>query len=144
MKKLVISFFLVFTGFLGSAQQNSSVSVMDFVKVKDGKKAEAIFYYENNWKLYRDIAIKKKVITSYQLVEAVTDSLNNFDLILITTYADSAQYLKSEENFRDIIKSVRPDGPILLNESKPADFRKNVFAKITKLVFSPDKKQKND
>ena len=117
---------------------------MDFVKIEDGKKAEAIFYYENNWKLYRDIAIKKKLITSYQLVEAIADSLNNFDLILITTYADSAQFLKSEENFRDIIKSVRPNGPVLLNELKPADFRKNVFAKITRTVFSPDKKEKND
>ena len=140
MKKLVFSFFLIFIVVLASAQQNNSVSVMDFVKIKDGKKAEAMYYYENNWKLYRDIAIKKNLLKSYQLVEAVPDSLNNFDLILITTYADSSQYLKSEENFRDIIKSARPGGPVLLNELKPADFRKNVFAKITRSVFLPDKK----
>lgn len=144
MKKIVLSFLLIFIGVVVFAQQNSSVSVMDFVKIKDGKKAEAIFYYENNWKLYRDIAIKKKFIKSYQLIEVAADSLNNFDLILITTYSDSALYLKSEENFRDIIKTTRPDGPVLLNELKPADFRKNVFAKITWTIFSPDKKENND
>ena len=92
MKKVVFSFSLIFNVVLASAQQNNSVSVMDFVKIKDEKKAEAIFYYENNWKLYRDIAIKKKLIISYQLVEA----------------------------------------------------RKSVFLKITRSIFSPYRKEKND
>jgi hypothetical protein len=136
MKKmflLIVLFLPVFS--LLQAQGSKPVSLMDFVKIKDGKKAEAIFFYEHNWKLYREIAIKKKIIQSYQLVEVAADSLNNFDLILITTYKDSAQYLKSEENFRPILMEARPNGPVLMNEVKPADFRQNVFYKVTTPVF---------
>ena len=128
----------------GSAQQNKTVSVMDFVKIRNGKKAEALYYYENNWKVYRELAVEKGLIHSYQLVMAAPDSLNNFDLILITTYRDSAQYLKSEENFQPILKELRPNGPKLLNELKPADFRQNVFVKITTPVFSSALKPKTD
>lgn len=124
-----------FIPFTGRAQKSKEIVLMDFVKVVPGKKAEAMFFYENNWKVYRDAAVKKKVIKSYELVEANADSLNNFDLILITVYADSVQYSKSEENFAPLLKQLRPNGPVLLNETKPNDFRKNVFFKIVNPVF---------
>lgn len=117
------------------AQKNKEVIIMDFVKITAGKKAEAMYYYENNWKLYRDAAVKSKIIKSFELVEAKPDSLNNFDLILITIYEDSVQYAKSEDNFAPLLKQFRPNGPVLLNEIKPNDFRKNVFFKIVKPVF---------
>jgi hypothetical protein len=141
MQKIVIVllFFIIKTA---AAQQSGPVVLMDFVKIKDGKKAEALYFYENNWKLYRDLAIKKKVIESYQLVEVRPDSLNNFDLILITTYRDSIQYSKSEENFRPILNEARPNGPALLNHLKPADFRQNVFFKVTQPIFSSQKKKR--
>jgi hypothetical protein len=126
------------------AQQSKPVTLMDFVKIKDGKKAETIYFYENNWKLYRDIALKRNIIQSYQLVEVASDTLNNFDLILITTYKDSAQFLKSEENFAPILKEARPNGPALLNGLKPADFRQNVFFKVTQPVFSSGKRKNNE
>jgi hypothetical protein len=125
-----------------SAQHNKPVILMDFVKIKDGKKAEAMYFYENNWKLYRDITLKRNIIQSYQLVEVIPDSLNNFDMILITTYKDSAQFLKSEENFVPILKGARPNGPALLNDIRPADFRQNVFFKVTQPVFSSGKKKR--
>lgn len=117
------------------AQKNKEVIIMDFVKITAGKKAEAMYYYENNWKLYRDAAVKSKIIKSFELVEAKPDSLNNFDLILITVYEDSVKYTKSEENFAPLLKQLRPNGPVLLNDTKPNDFRKNVFFKIVKPVF---------
>ncbi|MBK6633120.1 MAG: hypothetical protein IPH68_03435 [Chitinophagaceae bacterium] len=124
------------------AQKNKEVIIMDFVKITTGKKAEAMYYYENNWKLYRDAAVKNKIIKSYELVEARPDSLNNFDLILITVYEDSVQHAKSEENFAPLLEALRPAGPVLLNEIKPNDFRKNVFFKIVKPVFySPARKR---
>ncbi len=109
------------------AQTSKPVVLMDFVKIKEGKKAEAMYFYENNWKLYREAAMKKKIIESYQLVESVPDSLNNFDLILITVYSDSIQYTKSEANFAPVLKEIRPNGPAWLNDLKPAEFRQNVL-----------------
>jgi hypothetical protein len=125
------------------AQQTEAIVFMDYVKIKDDKKEEAMFFYENNWKRYRDIAVKRKLIQSYQLLEVLPDSINNFDLILVTVYKDSAQYLKSEKNFQPIIKETRPDGPALLNNLKPGEFRENVFFKVARSVFySPQTKKK--
>lgn len=132
-----------FSSLNGLAQKDKEIILMDFVKITPGKKTEAMFFYENNWKLYRDAALKNKIIKSYELVEASPDSLNNFDLILITVYEDSVQYSKSEANFAPLLKELRPNGPVLLNESKPNDFRKNVFFKVVKPVYySPVKKKK--
>lgn len=125
------------------AQKNKEVIIMDFVKITAGKKAEAMYYYENNWKLYRDAAVKNKIIKSYELVEARPDSLNHFDLILITVYEDSVQHAKSEENFAPLLKALRPTGPVLLNEIKPNEFRKNVFFKIVKPVFYAPARKRN-
>lgn len=119
-----------------------TVLVMDFVKVKEGRQAEALFFYENNWKMYRDIALEKGFITAYRLEKTMADSSASFDLVLITEYADSSMYRKSEENFRDILSSTRPNGPLLLNELKPADFRQNVFVKVTETLYSNNKKKR--
>lgn len=119
-----------------------TVLVMDFVKVKNNRQAETMFFYENNWKLYRDIALQKGFITSYRLEKTTADSAAAFDLILITEYRDSSMYHKSEENFRDILATTRPNGPLLLNELKPADFRQNVFVKVTETLYSGTKKKK--
>lgn len=135
---------LFFTQQNTAAQKTKPVTLMDFVKIKNGKRTEAMYFYENNWKAYRQMALKKKIIQSYQLVEVAADSLNNFDLILITTYKDSAQFLKSEENFRPILAILRPNGPLLLNELKPGDFRQNVFLKVTQSLFSAGKRSKDE
>ena len=37
----------------------SSITKIDFVKIKEGKKTESLYFYENNWKVYRDIALHK-------------------------------------------------------------------------------------
>lgn len=103
--------------------------IMDFVQVKDNHVAEAIYYYEQNWKLYREAALQKGFITGYRIVQTQPDSLAPFDLVLITEYADSIQYSQSEKNFEGIIRALRPNGPVLLNELKPAAFRRNLFFK---------------
>jgi hypothetical protein len=132
MKRIVSLFSFLLAAKAGYAQ---TVLVMDFVKVKNGRLAETLFYYENNWKQYRDIALQKGFIQSYRLEKTTADSTAAFDLILITEYPDSKAYRKSEENFRDILATTRPNGPLLLNEWKPADFRQNVFVKITETLY---------
>lgn len=139
---VALLYFIFIIQLSAAAQSNSTVTVMDFVKIKDGKTTEALFFYENNWKIYRDLAVKKKIIQSYELVKAHPDSLNNFDLILITVYKDSVQFTKSEENFRSILTALRPNRPVLLNSLKPADFRQNVFVKIVQPVYTSSKKKK--
>ena len=83
--------------------------------------------------------MKNDYIKSYKLLTTSADSTANFDLILITEYADSSQFKLNEERFQQIIKATRPDGPKLLNELKPNDFRQNLFFKKSETLFSADK-----
>ncbi|MFN0278133.1 MAG: TlpA family protein disulfide reductase [Pyrinomonadaceae bacterium] len=101
--------------------------VMDFVKVKEGRRNEALYYYENNWKIYRVEAKKQGVIDSFELIEARSETNTAFDLILVTRYKGEEKFLNSEKNFEPILKELRPDGAKLLNSLKPEEFRQNVF-----------------
>ena len=133
----IILFVLTTSTTISLAQGPTSISTIDFVKIKDGKRQEALFFYENNWKVYRDIALEKGYIKSYRLLTTIADTTANFDLILVTEYADSSQYKIREERFQQIIKANRPDGPKLLNEFKPNDIRLNVFSKEATTLFAP-------
>ncbi|MFZ1699195.1 MAG: TlpA disulfide reductase family protein [Pyrinomonadaceae bacterium] len=109
---------------------------MDFVKIKDGRRSETLFYYENNWKIYREAALKRGIIHSYELVEVKSETNDAFDLILVTRYAGETKFKDSEKNFEPLLKEFRPSGPVLKNEIKPADFRQNVFMYEGTAVFS--------
>ena len=115
-----------------AAKPSGQVAIMDFVKIKDGRRDEALFYYENNWKIYRDAAIKKGFIKSYELVEGDAVANSQFDLVLITRFANEEQFKNTETNFQPIIKQLRPTGPVLKNDLKPDDFRQNVFARVVR------------
>ncbi len=135
MKKYLLIVFILFTT-VTFGQTRKTISIYDFIKIKDGKMKEALYYYEMNWKFYREIAIKRNFILSYKIVSAVPDSISNFDLILITEYADSLSHARSEVNFSEIIKESRPNGPLLLNDLKPQDFRINLFYRNMETVVS--------
>jgi hypothetical protein len=117
------------------AQQKASIWVVDFVKIKANQSTETLYFYENNWKKYREIALEKGFIKSYQLLAAPPDSLANFDILLMTEYQDSLQYQRAEKRFQEIIKAHSPNGAKLLNQSKPADFKQNVSLKIFQTQF---------
>ncbi len=134
MKQLLIAFLLLLPAGV-SGQNGKPVSVIDFVKIKDGKRAEAMFFYENNWKKYRDAALAKGFIRSYELLANTSDKVKDYDLLLITEYADENQFRQSEDRFNQIIKEVAPQGPKLLDDLKPADFRTNVSSVTTQAVF---------
>jgi hypothetical protein len=139
--KIVITLLFLCLATLAFAQNNSAVKIIDFVKVNNGRYKEAVFFYDNNWKVYRDLALQKGYIQSFELLTTKRDTLANFDLMLITEYKDSIQFKLSEERFQSIIKETRPTGPLLLNEFKPNDFRQNVFLKQAKTLSSSSKEK---
>lgn len=119
----------------GEKKDKSVYVLIDFVKIKGDHRDEAIFYYENNWKLYRDEALKRGVIHSYELVDARSETNTAFDLMLITRYISEEQFKESEKNFEPILKKLRPTGPVLKNTLRPDEFRQNVFLYSGKAVF---------
>ena len=128
---LAIAIFFIFT-----AIAPQPVSVIDFVKIKNNKREEAFYFYNNNWKVYREIALKRGQISSYQILLTRPEN-SSYDIMLVTTYKDSIQQKNSEANFAEIIKAERPNGPKLLNDAKPADFRETVSNVIADLS-APD------
>lgn len=109
--------------------------VADFVKIKTSRRDEAIYFYENNWKLYREEAKRRGVIDSFEIIEARSEKSSAFDLILITRYRGEDQLKNSEANFEPILKQLRPNGPALKNQVRPDEFRENVFAYTGKVMF---------
>ena len=108
-------------------QQDQSISSMDFVEIVNDNQEEALFYYQNNWKILRQMAIKKNYISSFEFLKDMGQDKNSFSLILVTTYANREQFEKREEHFQELIKEK--GGLELLNEKKPAEFRKTIFSK---------------
>ncbi|MEP7269015.1 MAG: hypothetical protein ABI844_15455 [Saprospiraceae bacterium] len=76
MKMLILLLFIA-TGSFG--QSTKGISVVDFIKVKDGRLQEALYYYENNWKVFRDIAVQKNIIKTYSFLLTKADSVANFE-----------------------------------------------------------------
>lgn len=125
--RLVVLCFALSISSVAYSQQDERISTMDFVQVLNDNKEETIYYYQNNWKLLRDLAIKKDYIHSYQLLETTESDDAPFQLILITTYKNQEQYDQREDNFGKLIEA-RGDLR-LLNDKKPGDFRKIIFGK---------------
>lgn len=138
--KLFLLCILVIYNSLSYAQisnklKENSIITIDFVKIKDNKYDEALYFYKNNWLVYRKIAKKKKFIKSYQLLKTKADSIANFDLILITEYKDSIDYKLKEERFQKIINKKNPNGPKFINVLKPIEFRIILFSKEAENIF---------
>ena len=134
MKHLIPVFLILFST-VSFGQADPSVTIIDFVKIKNNNTKEAIYYYEKNWKASRDIALAKGFIKSYRLLSTTADSAADFDLVLITEFKDSAQYNLVEERFQAIFKEMRTGGPTLLNDIKPSEFRRIVFNKKAETIF---------
>ncbi|MFD2519593.1 tetraspanin family protein [Emticicia soli] len=141
MKKLILLSLVAFMPTQQTNAQKTPYVALDIIKIKNGLWEEALFFFENNWKVYREDAIKQGIISSYQLLINRADSVSN-NIILITQYPDSLAYVKSEENFRPILKKLRPNGPIHLNEKQRKDFMEIVVFNGYKVWIDDKEKRK--
>ena len=108
------------------AQDDTRISTMEFVQFLNNNRAEALFYFQNNWQKLREKALAKGYIYSFQLLETKASEEADFELILVTTYRDQEQYDLREEHFRELIDA---GGKLrLLNDKMPGEFRKSLFS----------------
>ncbi|GMN11828.1 hypothetical protein MTsPCn9_12040 [Croceitalea sp. MTPC9] len=122
-KVLVVLFF---GGFLLHSQEKPQISTMEFVEILNNNKAEALYYFKNNWKVLREKALAKDDITGFNLMESKKSEESPFDLILMTSYANKEKYMNREQAFQALIS--QSGGLKLLNKKKPSEFRRSVFA----------------
>ena len=98
----------------------AGVATVDKVSIKNGRSEESAYFYENNWRVYREKALASGYISGFRLMEGA-DDVGVPTLLLITEYADEAQYEAREENFAKVMPSNGK--PALLNLLIPKDFR---------------------
>ncbi|NNC70884.1 MAG: hypothetical protein HKN90_08700, partial [Flavobacteriaceae bacterium] len=67
-----------------SLDLSERISTIDFVEIIDANIEEALYYYQNNWKVLRQGALVKDYILSYQLLKTPLTDDNKFELLLIT------------------------------------------------------------
>lgn len=133
MKLASIFIFLVLLNFsctsvkTNTTNETEKVSTIDFVQIVNNNKEEAVFYYQKNWKVLREMALEKEYINSFELFLMDSSEDTPFEIMLITTYTNKIQYQKREEHFAEIMKLK--GGLELLNDKKPNEFRKTLFSK---------------
>lgn len=126
MKRVILLFTFV-SVFNCFAQKDEKISTLDFVEVLNNNHAEAAFFYENNWKKLREIALEKGYIHSFQLLKTEATEDYPISFVLITTYSNQGQFDLREKHFSEVMEIK---GELeLLNDKKPGEFRKTLFSK---------------
>jgi|GEM_PF-6924068 hypothetical protein len=93
------------------AQPSKSVWAVDFVRTRPGQSARYLVSVHQNWARARNYAQRAGYILSYKAYLTRADSAGDFDVLLLTEYADSASYARREENFDKIFKQYLPVRP---------------------------------
>lgn len=125
--RLLLITTMLFLHLAAVAQYKGSLSTIEFVQILNENEEEALYYYQNNWKVLRDMAIEKGYIVSYQLMQTQPSDDAPFQIMLITTYPDQHQYDLREDHFAELIEVKGP--LVLLNRKKPSEFRRTLFGK---------------
>lgn len=108
------------------SQTNEKITTIETVEVINNNTDEAIYYFQNNWKVLRIKAVQKGYIHSYSLMKTSYNEETPFHIILVTTYDNKEQFDNREKHFAELIKAS--GGLKLLNEMKPSEFRKSAFS----------------
>ena len=108
---------------VGQDRGGDGVTVVEGIDVVAGRTEEAVYYYTNNWLTFREAALEKGYIDSYELIvgDSTTDDV---DILLITRFASERQYLDVEERYTELMGDHQL---VLLNEVQPGEFRRSVF-----------------
>ncbi len=106
---------------------------MDITECRLEYERECLYFYKQNWLVYRETARDRGFISGYQLLRSVADSGPAVTLVLLTEYPDSLTFARVEENFQPMMKELRPNGPTLLNEVQ----RNQFVASQTALTMRP-------
>lgn len=93
---------------VAAAQAVRSVWAVDFVRTKPGQSAAYLASVRDNWAAARYYAQRAGYIVSYKAYTTRPDSSADFDVVLMTEFADSTAFRKAEENFAKIFKQYFP------------------------------------
>jgi hypothetical protein len=113
------------------AQQPATVWAVDFVKPKQGQFENYRKFLEANWVVAREEARRQGYIVSYKILVAAPLPDAEWDILLMTEYADRKMYDAREQSFQAVFKKIRGDkGPTLINGLGARDLADIKFSKL--------------
>lgn len=132
MKKALFAVFLLGSAHLVGAQ---SVWATDFVKTKEGQYDNYLRSLAANWEKARIKAIELGYVKAYRVLTLPGNP--EWDVVLMTEYADRASFDRREEHFSEVFKLVDPDGPTLIDGKRARQLADILFSKeFSSPIFS--------
>ena len=99
------------------------VNVVEGIDVLAGLHDEAVYYYTNNWLVFRKAALEKGYIDAYEFIVDESGS-GEVDILLITRFASERQFQAIEQRYTELMSDRQL---MLLNDVQPGEFRRSVF-----------------
>jgi len=125
--RILLLFFVLSFSSICIGQENEKVSIIRFIQILNDNYEEAIYYYQNNWKVYGEISLERGLMESFQILETPYSDEEPFHIIHIMTFKNKEIYDNREKPFYALVKEL---GDLkLLNDKKPDEFRKVLFTK---------------
>lgn len=132
MKKALVLGSVLGTARFGFAQ---SVWATDFVKTKDGQHENYLRSLRANWEKARVKAIELGYAKAYRVLTLPGN--RDWDVVLMTEYADRASYEKAEEHFAEVFNLIPANGPTLIDGKTPRQLADIQFSKeFSSPIFS--------
>ena len=119
MKSIFVVVFLMGISVCSFSQEIISI---DLVKVKKEKVGDALFFFENGWKVLRDSAFRAGAISGYQLLKVENDT-SGIAIVLMTRYRDKQQFDRREAFFQPLIKTVFANRTLFQNGFRREDMK---------------------
>lgn len=108
MKHLILFLTLIFTASSASAQ---TIWTVDFTKSKNGQQANYLKFIELNWATARQTLKEKGDVVSYRVLSLPENKSLEWDVLLLTEYADRATWERREAIFAEVFKRY-PTTPV--------------------------------
>jgi len=130
IKVIVLTVLLCLLSISVFAQQpkQTSIVIVEFTKTKPGLYADAMKYYEAGWLKARVEAKKRKYIASYKLWTLGENAEGEWNIMLITEFANQQTFDAVEPNFKKVFAKVAP-GEITVNGKTGEDLVTSVMIK---------------
>jgi len=117
--------------FVGSVKlekpASNTVWAIDFVKTNDGRQADFLKFIEQNWAKPRQTLKDAGKITSFQVLSLQPGKNVEWDVLLLTEYANTDAHDKREQLFAEVFKT---QPIILINGASGGEMREIKFSRV--------------
>lgn len=104
-----------------AAASCEAITTINVIDIKLGMTREAREYYEAGWAASRRIAADRGLIAGYNLLVSESGVTDKPEIVLVTIYANRAQYAAREEHFQEIFREMDLAGPLLIDGKSRAE-----------------------